>query len=341
MIAITGGGTGGHLAIARTFCLQLKDKGIDSIFIGSTNGQDKMWFENDENFTQRYFLKSSGVVNKKGLNKLYSLANIINLSLKCKEIFRQNSIKLVISVGGYSAAPAAFAAKICGLPLFIHEQNAINGRLNSILKPFCKGFFSSYEAPFYTYPVNQKFFKTQRIRDELKTILFLGGSQGANFINQLALKLALNLKEKGIKIIHQCGKNSFDEIAQKYLELGLSLKDDIELFEFDKEIEHKISKADLAITRAGASSLWELTANGLPCIFVPFAYAAQNHQFYNAKFLSDKGLAKILMQDENININEVLNLIQNYDIKSTSELLLNEIKEQNTNDIINTILNSQ
>ena len=93
MIVICGGGTGGHLAIARSFCEELNERGIKPIFIGSTSGQDKFWFENDDKFAKKFFLPSSGVVNKRGLAKLKSLTNIISLALKCRQIFKENGVK--------------------------------------------------------------------------------------------------------------------------------------------------------------------------------------------------------------------------------------------------------
>ena len=92
MIVICGGGTGGHLAIARSFCEELNERGIKPIFIGSTSGQDKFWFENDDKFAKKFFLPSSGVVNKRGLAKLKSLTNIISLALKCRQIFKENGV---------------------------------------------------------------------------------------------------------------------------------------------------------------------------------------------------------------------------------------------------------
>lgn len=340
MIVICGGGTGGHLAIAKSFCEELNTRGIKPIFIGSTSGQDKFWFENDENFLQKFFLPSSGVVNKRGFAKLKSLTNIVNLALKCRKIFKQNDVKAVISVGGYSAAPAAIGAIISKVPLFIHEQNAVMGKLNKILRPYAKSFFSSYdEVSPYPYPVAKKFFDSARVREELKTILFFGGSQGAKAINELAINLAPYLKEKGINIIHQCGKNGFDELKRKYDELGFN-ETNLEIFEFSKEIENKMSKADLAISRAGASSLWELCANALPSIFVPFPYAACNHQFYNAKFLKDKGIAEICLQNgENLDEDEVIRMIENFDLNKSSKALKEILLPNGAKEIIDKILN--
>lgn len=335
MIVISGGGTGGHLAIAKSLNEELLKRGEKTAFIGSTNGQDMMWFKDDESFGHKFFLPSQGVVNKKGFSKLMSLVNIINLAFKCRKIFKETGTKAVISVGGYSAAPAAFAAIISNLPLFIHEQNAVTGKLNKILKPFAKGFFSSYEKPKFDYPVASKFFKEARVRNELKNTIFLGGSQGAKAINELALNLALDLKAMGVNIIHQCGKNGFDELKKEYERLGV----EVDLFEFSKEIESKMSRADLAVSRAGASTLWELCANGLPTLFIPYPHAAKNHQYHNAKFLADQNLAKFCFQkDGKIDKNEALELIKSINLKEISSKLTTQINPNGTQKIIDEIL---
>ncbi len=292
-IAITGGGTGGHLRIAKVIKDELNKIGIKPVYIGSTTGQDKDWFENDEGFEEKYFLNSSGVVNKKGINKIKSLAHIIKLSFEAKRILKKYNINKVFSVGGFSAAPASFAAILSQKELYIHEQNANIGSLNRLLKPFSKKFFNTflYNDP---YPVDEIFFETARIRKEIKTIIFLGGSQGASFINDLALNLAPTLQEKGIKIIHQCGKRDFEKVKNFYEKNKI----EADFFDFDKNLVSKIKKADLAISRAGASTLFELTANYLPAVYIPYPYAAKDHQYYNAKFLADKKASFVYRQNE-------------------------------------------
>ena len=337
-IVICGGGTGGHLAVAKALNEELVLRGCRTIFVGSSSGQDKMWFENDAAFSEKFFLPSSGVVNKKGLGKLFSLFNILKLAFKCRKIFKTYAVKAVVSVGGYSAAPAAFAAIISRTPLFIHEQNAVIGNLNKLLKPLAKGFFSSYFKPMFSYPVAERFFSSARLRSELKTVIFLGGSQGAAAINSLALKLAPVFKEKGIKIIHQCGKNSLESLQEEYKKLGLA-GDELDLFDFDPKIELKMSHADLAISRAGAGTLWELTANALPSVFVPYPYAANNHQVFNAKFLVDQNLAKFCFQKGGeINADEMLNLINEMNIAQISSKLSRQIDNGGARKIADEIL---
>ena len=305
-IVITGGGTGGHLKIAKVIKDELNKRNIKPIYIGSITGADQEWFGNDDGFSETYFLESSGVVNKKGRKKISSFIHILKLSFIAKNIIKTHNIKAVFSVGGYSAAPASFAAIFTNTPLFIHEQNAHIGSLNKILKPFSKHFFNTflYNDP---YPIDEIFFKTAKIRNRLQTIIFLGGSQGALQINNLAMEVAKELNEKGIKIIHQTGKRDFKRIKNFYEKNNINA----DVFDFDKNLYKKIASADLAISRAGASTLFELSANNLPAIFIPYPYAAGDHQYHNAKWLEDKNAAIVkrdLTKDEFFNIIEDINL---------------------------------
>ncbi len=304
MIAITGGGTGGHLRIAKIIKDELNKKGIKPIYIGSTTGQDREWFENDNGFEAKYFLNSSGVVNKKGINKIKSLTHIIKLSFEAKRILKKHNINKIFSVGGFSAAPASFAAILSQKELFIHEQNAHIGSLNKLLKPFSKRFFNTFlfNDP---YPVDEIFFETARIRKEIKTVIFLGGSQGASFINDLALNLAPTLQEKEIKIIHQCGKRDYEKVKNFYEKNKI----EADFFDFDKNLILKMKKADLAISRAGASTLFELAANQLPAVFIPYPYAAKDHQYHNAKFLADKKASFVFRQNE-ITLQKIIDILK-------------------------------
>lgn len=318
MIAITGGGTGGHLAIAKAVCEAYNEREIRPLYIGSTNGQDKAWFEGYPGFSKAYFLETKGVVNQRFFGKVLSLFNILKQVFTCKAYFKEHGVTKVFSVGGYSAAPAAIAAVMLRLPLYIHEQNAAIGRLNKLLRPFAKTFFSSYDtySPVKDYPVSLRFFEARRERESLQTILFMGGSQGARFINELAMKLAPSLNEMGIHIIHQCGRADLEGIIQYYKDQNI----DVDLFDFSKELPEKMQTVDFAVSRSGAGSLWELTAAGIPAFYIPYPYAASDHQYYNAKTLVDQNLAFVARQGQ-INHEDVLSIIKNIDIKTLSNNL--------------------
>jgi UDP-N-acetylglucosamine--N-acetylmuramyl-(pentapeptide) pyrophosphoryl-undecaprenol N-acetylglucosamine transferase len=303
-IVMTGGGTGGHLAIIKAVKEHLKDEEL--VYVGSTKGQDKQWFEEDEQFSQKYFFETRGVVNQGGLGKVKSLFMMAKATLQSIKILRKHKASVVFSVGGFSAAPMAFAAKLTRTPLVIHEQNAALGSLNKLLKPYATHFISSYleESPIKAYPIKEVFFDNAHVRDEVKTIIFLGGSQGARAINALAIEIAPKLKEKGIRIIHQAGANNVENIQKAYEVLGI----EAEVFGFTTKLAEYMNQADLAIARAGASTLWELSATAVPTLYIPYPYAAKDHQYHNAKFLVEKNLAW-LMRESEIDNDKVLSLM--------------------------------
>jgi len=344
-IVMTGGGTGGHLAIIRAVKEQLVlrqaqepsvrqaqeplAEPVEVIYIGSTQGQDKQWFEADSDFAYKYFFETRGVVNQGGLGKVKSLFMMFKATLQAIKLLKKHQVKVVFSVGGFSAAATAFAAKVLRIPLVIHEQNAALGSLNKLLKPYATGFISSYleESPIKAYPIKEIFFENARIRHEVKTIIFLGGSQGAKAINVLALEMAVELQEKGIKIIHQAGEKNIDEVKKAYHDLGIKA----EVFGFTTKLAEYMKEADIAIARAGASTLWELSATALPTLFIPYPYAASDHQYYNAQFLVEKDLAWLMREGE-IDKEKVLSLLDE-DLEMKSKGLMEIVEKDGSKKI--------
>lgn len=318
-LCITGGGTGGHLMIAQALVEAAVAEGHEAIFIGSTHGQDRKYFEFHSSFSHVYFLETTGVVNQKGFDKLKALYKIFKAFLTSRKLLKKHRIQATYSVGGFSAAPASFATLSRFIPLFIHEQNAVQGRLNSLLKPYATRFVSAYDtnSPISGYPVNEIFYKNARVRKELKTIIFLGGSHGAKAINDLALSVAHKLQKLNIKIIHQAGESDFDRVKKEYAEMEV----EVELYSFTKDLASLITKADLAVSRAGASTLWELTANGVPALYVPYPHAAGDHQFFNAQFIVENELGWCEREGEGLR--SKLIAILKEDMSQKSEALLN------------------
>ncbi|HIP51188.1 MAG TPA: undecaprenyldiphospho-muramoylpentapeptide beta-N-acetylglucosaminyltransferase [Campylobacterales bacterium] len=320
-IVMTGGGTGGHLTIIKAVKEHLQDEKL--IYIGSTKGQDQSWFKDDEQFEATHFLETQGVVNQGILGKFKSIAMLIKATIKARSILKKSQAKVVFCVGGFSAAPTSFAAITLRIPLVIHEQNAAIGSLNKLLRSHAKAFISSYEkdSPISAYPIKNEFFEKSRIREEIKTIIFLGGSQGARAINELALKLAPTLKEKNINIIHQAGENNIEAVKKSYEDIGIDAK----VFGFTTELSNYMEQADFAIARSGASTLWELSAMACPTLYIPYPYAAADHQFYNAKFLVDQDVAWIMRESE-LDVEKVIGLLDE-DMKEKSEKLQSMIEQ--------------
>ncbi|MGB3750258.1 MAG: undecaprenyldiphospho-muramoylpentapeptide beta-N-acetylglucosaminyltransferase [Arcobacteraceae bacterium] len=336
-VLITGGGTGGHLSVAKSFIDEFYSRGYKVIFIGSTKGQDKKWFENYPNISQSYFLDTRGVVDQNFLGKISSLWMIFKAVLKSISIIRKNNVTKVVSVGGFSAAAASFAAILARTDFYIHEQNSIVGKLNKLTSKYAKEVFSSYlpSSKVKDYPINEKFFKNARIRKTIKTIIFLGGSQGAKGINEFALKIAPVLKQKDIQIIHQTGKNDFLEIQKRYEELGI----EADVFDFSTELLEKMNQSDFAVSRSGASTLWELVALGIPTFFIPFPFAASNHQYYNAKYLVENDLC-FLQEEKNLDENYFFKCLEQSsenDLEVKSKKLIDTIHRDAVKNIVDII----
>lgn len=316
-IIFTGGGTGGHLVIALSLAIAAKERGHRVAFIGSTSGQDRQWFGNSTVFEETHFLETTGVVNKRGLGKIGALWKVFKAVVESRKIIENFNAEVVVSVGGFSAAPAAIASLTCRLPLFIHEQNAVTGKLNKLLRPYAKGFYSSYEEGenHCDYPVNSRYFENSRIREGIKTVIFLGGSQGAKFINDLALEIAPWLHHGGIHIIHQCGAASEEHVRHAYHELGI----DAEVYGFTTQIAELIERSDFAISRSGASTLWELCAARVPAFYIPYPSAAADHQYHNARYIIDHNAGWCERQNDGL-ANELKEAILS-DIRIKSEAL--------------------
>jgi len=333
-IVVTGGGTGGHLSVARSFIDELSSREYNVIFIGSTKGQDKKWFEEYPKLYKTYFLDTKGVVNQNFFGKFFSLWMIFKAVLKSRKIIKDNNVSKVISVGGFSAAAASFAAIITKIDFYIHEQNSVVGRLNTLTSKYAKELFSSYleSSKVKDYPISEKFFDISRVRENVNTIIFLGGSQGASAINNFALQVAPKLKEMNIKIIHQTGRNDFSYIQKEYHRLNI----DVDLFDFSNELLNKMNKADFAVSRSGASTLWELVAVGVPTFFIPYPYAAANHQYHNAKFLLENDLC--FLQNEKELDSEYFFKCLETDIEFKSKKLINTIHKDAVKNIVDIII---
>jgi len=332
-VVITGGGTGGHLSVAKSFIEEFYSRGYKVIFIGSTKGQDRQWFEDEPKLEKTFFLDTRGVVNQNLFGKFVSLWMVFKAVLKSIGTIKKYNVKKVVSVGGFSASPASFASILTKTDFYIHEQNSVMGRLNKLTAKYAKEVFSSYleASKVKDYPINEKFFQNQRVRTDIKTVIFLGGSQGARSINNFALKVAPKLNEMGIKIIHQAGKNEFEKVKEEYAKFDF----EVDVFDFTTELLSKMNNSDFAVSRAGASTLWELVALGIPTFFIPFPYAAANHQYHNAKYLVDNDLC-FLQSEKELDENYFFECLET-NIQEKSERLLDCIHKDAVKNIVDII----
>ena len=313
-IVIAAGGTGGHIFPAIALAKKFRVDGHKVILAGTGNELEKKIFS-EHDFETEYFesrLKGSSTIKKFFLS--------LRKNKEIKSYLEKNNPDLILGMGGYASSEFCLAAqkKTC---VIIHEQNSIAGRTNRFLiinrsanaaieglpdsfTSFIK-FLMSYpdDLVYLGNPVRDEILNIQKtlrpFPDKLKKprIFIMGGSQGARSIN-MAVPEAINLLSQDLpmEVIHNAGENDFDVVNEKYIDFGI----DAEVTSFNTNIEKAYEWADLLIGRAGAMTVSETSAIGLPSILIPFPYALDNHQLFNAQFLEKKGGA-LIIKDKDLN----------------------------------------
>lgn len=311
-IIIAGGKTGGHLfpGIATAQALERIHPDVDILFVGTdapfeTRTLEKYEFAHTSIFSKP--IKGGSI-----LKKVFSLSVIFVSLIQSMIILKNFKPDFVLGVGGFSSFAVVLAAWIFGIPTAIQEQNAIPGLTNRLLSRFSRTIFTSFEQtkglennPKVKYvgnPVRKadsteppKYTDLNNFDPDRFTLLVTGGSQGAKSIND-AFTDALSLMDDTLRfnIIHQTGEADESLIRKKYSDLKITAT----ARAFFHNMPQLMGMADLAITRAGAGTIFELCINGLPAILVPFPHAADDHQTVNAQALEKQGAALMIKDNE-------------------------------------------
>lgn len=309
-IVVTGGGTGGHLfpGIALAKGMQDRVGNCRVLFIGTSRHLDKKTlagFDFELETIQCMGLKGMGLKHR-----LRSLAQLPQAIFEAGKILKRFAPHLVFGVGGYVTGPVLLAAKIKGIPVCIHEQNSIPGLANRMLSRIADKIFISLPCR-YRFPEAKTFMAGNPVRTEIieagkkrearsnteTNILVLGGSQGAHRVNMLVLEAAgLLVKDLGsiLSITHQTGAADIEAVRNGYEEMGMKA----EVSDFIQDMGDVYQKADLVISRAGATTLAELAVVGVPAILIPYPYAADNHQQTNGSYFETGGAAIMFLENE-------------------------------------------
>lgn len=299
-LVVTGGGTGGHIfpGIAVAEAVLAERPGSEVLFVGTDRQVD------NRVLGQRPFktaaLKCQGLKGKSILAALTSLIQLPMACLKAISILRRFKPDLVLGVGGYVTGPVVLAAKLLGIPACVHEQNSVPGLANKALGKFVDRVFLSIPGSEAFFPAGRTVLTGNPVRAEIlatygqrekiagPVLLVMGGSQGAHRLNALVaegLCAAVDKLPPGFKVIHQTGSIDEESVAKQYAAAGINA----EARAFIDDMAAVYRQADLLVSRAGATSLAEICVLGKPSILVPFPYAADNHQEYNAMMVVDCG----------------------------------------------------
>jgi UDP-N-acetylglucosamine--N-acetylmuramyl-(pentapeptide) pyrophosphoryl-undecaprenol N-acetylglucosamine transferase len=304
-VIIAGGGTGGHvypgLAVAKE--IVRRNSQAEVLFIGTEKGLESRVIP-PEGFRLET-ITVSGVKGVRGLRRLGSLFKIPVSVWESFRIISQFKPRLVIGVGGYSSGPPALVAALLRIPILLQEQNATPGLTNRLLAKFAglvatsfpesQNFFGK-KAVLTGNPVRREFSQSKaNVPEGRFVVVIMGGSQGARAINQAVIQSLDYLKPEfpRLKFIHQTGEAGFDEVSAAYARYAL----DHEVRPYFYDMPTQYLRADLLISRAGATTLAEIALSGKGSILIPFPYATDNHQQKNAESFANAGAAEMILQN--------------------------------------------
>ncbi len=305
-VVIAAGGTGGHLFPGIAVAQEFQQRHHAAVtFLTTPKAVTTQILERYgfawEAVTARA-LKGQGI-----LSRGRTLLELPGAVLSARSRLKALNPHLVLGMGGHAAGPAGLAAWLLGLPLVLHEQNVIPGATNRYLARFARRIFVSFPASGDFFPpgrclwtgnpIRPEFFAPGELRaDSPFTVMITGGSQGAHHLNMevlAGLPFLAGLKDR-LHFLHLPGEADQEAVAAGYREHGFSA----EVVAFTPEVAAWMRRAHLLVCRAGASTLAELTAVGRAAILVPYPFAANNHQEFNARFLAEAGAAEIILNKD-------------------------------------------
>jgi UDP-N-acetylglucosamine--N-acetylmuramyl-(pentapeptide) pyrophosphoryl-undecaprenol N-acetylglucosamine transferase len=310
---IAGGGTGGHLypgiAIARELMARRPDATVT--FAGTARGLEVKVVPR-EGF-QLDLLRSAGLKGRSRMAMARGIALLPMSALDAWRILSRRRPDLVIGVGGYSSGPVVLLAALRGMPTLLAEQNAVPGLTNRLLARFVGAAAVSFDSTVSFFgrrgfvagnPVRPEFFAAAGTPPAAPSpddgrrrtrVLIFGGSQGAHAINVAMVEAAPRLAAAGgVDVTHQTGERDVELVRRGYRDAGLAARVEPFLYAMDREMK----EADVIVSRAGATTIAELTAAGRAAILIPLPTAADDHQKKNAEVLARKGAAELIEQKE-------------------------------------------
>ena len=333
-VIISAGGTGGHIYPALAIINKIKKEEPNSefLYIGTHNRMEKDLIPSmDIPYTP---IEITGFNRKLSLENIKTFIRFIKARKKCLTIIKEFNPDVVIGTGGYVTAPVIWAAHKLGYKTFIHEQNSVVGLSNKYLSKYVDRIGVSFESSIESFPkekvsltgnpCSEKALMTPPanksdygLSQDKKLVLIVMGSLGSKTINEKMEEYLYSFRNKNYEVIFITGNNYYDEIKTK------RFPDNVKVFPFIKDLPAVMKVTDLIVSRAGASTMSEITALGIPAIFIPSPYVTNNHQFKNANDLVKKDAA-LMIEEKNLN---KLNFIKTIDDILENQEKYNKIKE--------------
>ncbi len=303
-ILVAGGGTGGHVypAVAVAEALQARAD-VDLVFCGTARGVEALVVP-----ARGWKLELLEVEPMKGGGPARAVRGALVAAIATRRalsIVRSYRPSAVLGVGGYASGPVTLAAALLGVPVTVMEPNSVVGLANRLVAPLAKraylawqesaGAFRVEARRVYGVPLRPGFVPHAYVPRAARRILVLGGSQGAQALNErMPLVFARLGGIAGLEVLHQAGRSRDDAVRAAY---GSAASPRVAVVPFVDDVAREIAAADLVVTRAGASTLAEITAIGRAAVLVPYPHAADDHQASNAEALARAGGAVCIRQE--------------------------------------------
>lgn len=353
-VVISAGGTGGHIYPALAIINKIRKEEPDSefLYIGTHNRMEKDIVP-ELNIPYKG-IEITGFKRKFTFDNVKTLINFIKARKVCLKLIGEFKPDVVIGCGGYVTAPVIWAGKKLGCRTFIHEQNSVVGLSNKYLSKYADKIGVSFESTLGEFPKDKVVLTGNPCSDaaitikeasksdygfsnDKKLVLIVMGSLGSKTINEKMIDYVYAFRNKSYQVIYVTGNDYYDKIKNRIF------PDNVKVVPFIQNLPAVMKCADLMVSRAGASTISEITALGIPTIFIPSPYVTNNHQYKNAMDLVKKDAALILEEsnltknnfikfiddiiDNQDRYNEIKRNISKFGITDSSSRIYNILKE--------------
>lgn len=353
-VVISAGGTGGHIYPALAIVNKIKEKEPNSefLYIGTHNRMEK-------DIVPKYNIPFKSIeiygFNRRNILKNFkTIRCLITSKSKCKKMIKEFNPDIVIGVGGYVTVPVIMAAHSLNIKTFIHEQNSIAGKANLTLSNYVDLIGVSFKSSIRQFPKEKTIFtgnpcsedavkklpiekSTFGLSKSKKLVLFVMGSLGASKVNEFFVKTMGLFNNKDYEILYVTGNNDYTEIKKN------KFPSNVKIVPYIENMTRIMKNTDLIVTRAGASTLSEIIALGIPSILIPSPYVPNNHQYKNAMDLVNVNAADII-EEKDLNgdiivrkideilyndkrINEIKNQLKSLNVPNSATVIYENIKK--------------
>lgn len=322
-VLLAGGGTAGHInpAISIADTIKSKEKGSEFLFVGTKSGMESKLVPNSGYEIE--FIEVSGFKRSLSFKNAVAVLKAAKACLKCRKIIKNFKPDVVIGTGGYVSGPLLYTASLLKIPTLIHEQNVFAGMTSKMLSDKVDTVCISFEESRNRFgkakkvvltgnPIRQELFDLEYSQarkrlniDEKPFVVAFGGSLGATRLNESMVSYIKSVDEGKYNILLATGEREYDAVIKS---LGGLRKDGVKIVKYIYNMNEVMQAADLLVCRAGAITVSEINALGKPSVLIPSPNVTDNHQFFNAKALADKGAA-ILIEEKDLNEKVFINTL--------------------------------